>query len=75
MVEHYDDRPVSCPAWKNIAHAYLCSHYEDNTQPGDCVECVCADCGEWVGSTEIFKCGGLCEKCLAGSRTNKANET
>lgn len=41
-----------------------CTHYETRTDPGDCEECVCGDCGTWVGSREIAANGGVCEQCL-----------
>jgi hypothetical protein len=47
-----------------------CDHFETSTQPGDCEDCVCADCGAWVGSAEIRRCGGLCEKCLDEGEEN-----
>lgn len=43
-----------------------CDHFETDTQPGDCEECVCGDCGAWVGSAEIRRnAGDLCDKCVA----------
>lgn len=48
-----------------IVQSNPCDHFETNTQPEECEDCVCADCGAWVGSVEIRQCGGLCEECLA----------
>lgn len=42
----------------------LCDHYETDTQPEECTDCVCEDCGDWRPSREISQCGGLCAKCL-----------
>lgn len=47
----------------------LCNHYETGTQPGECEDCVCEDCGAWRPSKEISQCGGLCRKCLDASRS------
>jgi hypothetical protein len=40
-----------------------CDHFETNTQPGECTACVCADCGEWVGSLLTRRHHGLCGDC------------
>lgn len=42
----------------------LCDHYETSTQPEECTDCVCEDCGAWRPSREISQCGGLCQECL-----------
>jgi hypothetical protein len=47
-----------------VAPPGLCNHYETGTQPGECEDCVCADCGAWRPSSEISRCGGLCRECL-----------
>lgn len=59
------------PTWKrasNTLHAISttsgrCDHFETDTQPGECLECVCSDCGAWVGSAEIGRNSGICDKC------------
>jgi len=60
-------------AWSHIDYRlYMistgsrCDHYETDTQPEDCTDCVCADCGAWVGSAECRRNeGGRCDKCVA----------
>ena len=60
-------------AWKRVSRLLhtistdsRCDHYETNTQPGECTDCVCADCGAWVGSAECRRNeGGRCDKCIA----------
>lgn len=47
-----------------MAAGERCTHFEDKVQPEACEECVCGDCGAWVGSTEIARNGGVCGKCL-----------
>lgn len=40
-----------------------CDHYETKTDPGDCEECVCSECGGWLAD-EPGGSDGMCGRCV-----------